>query len=316
MPAGTISQLSPSTDMLFLNRITASVRPAVFFLCAILAQGCNDRSVEAFSEVTVSITVPQDIATDMLRAFVYDSESGDLRGQIFISNKEINGNGTTTFRSKENLRRGTYDIIVYNFDLPDTFIRGEEKIASLEAYTSEVNASLTGRFGSDITSGEAICNTPDILGVARILNVRIAEGTAISGELNQVTIQTNLKLGAEGLQWAVTKSAVASGFATSWFLGTGEAGKEGRIWFEMTTKDNENLIASIPSFGKAADKFDFTFNVTTSDGSYNYSTTTDNSFEFDKAIVIPEPQNQGNNGGSGFVPKIGDWNNISVDVPV
>lgn len=316
MPTATISQLFHSTDMLCRNIIPAITRLMVFVLCAAFAQGCSGTPTREFSEVTVNVTVPQGIETDMLRAFIYDSESGDLSGQIFISGKEQNSDGTITFTSTEKLRRGSYDIIVYNFDMPDTFIRGEDNIATLEAYTAEVNRNLLSSFGSDIISVGAINNTPDIMGVARIMDVAVADGVVIAGNLNQVTVPTNLTLGAEGLQWAISKSAVASGFATSWFLGTGEPGNGGRIWFEMVSGSNDSLNASILSFGNAGDSYDFTFNVTTSDGSYNYLTTTGRNFKFEKSIVIPEPQQQEDKDGNGFVPRIGEWNNISVDIPV
>lgn len=284
-------------------------------LAVLVTAGCG-KSVPTFVEATLTVSVPSGISTEMLRAFIYDSESGELRGQIFISDREEHPDGTVTFTSTEKLRSGTYDIIAYNFDMPDTFIRGESNIGTLEAYTADVSEGILSRFGIYAASDVAISYTPDRMGVARIMGASVEEGVVIAGQLVPVTVMTYMELGAEGLQWSVTKSAVAGGFATTWFLGTGKAGGAGYVWFEMSSAGDSNMKASVPSFGEVSESYDFVFNVTTSGGSYCYTTTTDSSFKFDKSIVIPEPEHSEEENSSGFSPQVGEWNGMSIDVPI
>lgn len=302
--------------MFFRGAISAAAASVLHILSTMLVTGCGKNAVAEFPEVTVKISVPAEVSTGMLRAFIYDSGSGELRGQTFISNKESNSDGTALFSITEKLRRGTYDIIAYNFDMPDTFIRGEDNIATLEAFTHEIDESIKARYGTDVTSGESISYTPDRMVVARIMGANITDGAVISGQAVSTVKFTNLTLGAEGLSWSTTRSAVAKGFATSWLLGTGKAGSTGSLYFELVSDGSKGLSASVPSFGEASESYDFVINVTTSEGSYNYSTTTDRSFKFIDSIIIPEPEHKGGDSGSGFSPQVGEWNHISVDIPV
>lgn len=290
-----------------------SVLVILFLLC-----GCNreDSSGESFVNVRISVTIPSEVTSSMLRVFLYDSSSGEMRGQFFISGTA----GDTLFTSQQSLREGIYDMVAYNFDLSDTFIRGESSISTIEAYTNKVDSGISAIFKSVGDEVYEVVNTPEVLAVAVVRGISVEDGAVLRGDAVTVTRNDEVSIPADGLSYARSSSAVVSGFASSYFLGTGKSGDCDHLYFELqpfTVRGNSGYLrASFSSFGRMSGTHEFRINVTTGSESVVYPATTGDDFVFPGMIEIKEPENGDTEGGSGFTPRVGAWNDLNINVPI
>jgi len=269
--------------------------------------------------VNLNVSVPSGISTQTLCAFFYDHASGKLSGKVFMNDYSQSRSDDKTFSMPIKLGRGKYDIVAYNFDMPDTFIRGEECFGTLEAYTKEVNESVYSAFGRQVVGQETdttVVYTPDPMAVAAVQGVDLKEGSEISIAASIVTREDPLSIQADGLAYARSRSCIAGGMAGSMFIGTLKAGTERCIWFPLEA--DGTLKADILSFGPVCDKHDLTVSITTSEATWLYSALADAGFMTSGCIIIPkpsvpdtDPDDQG-----GFKPQIGEWRDYSVVVPL
>jgi len=281
-------------------------------------QGCglDNPSRDRFVETEFSVAVPAGFETSMLRVFVYDHEDGTLKGQFFVSDRTEDG-----FTCKQELRKGTYDLVAYNFDIADTYIRGEASFSTLEAYTSQVDERLCSNFVRFSEENTPIVYTPETVIVSVIRDVAVKEGAAIHGEALPLTSVSKVSLPAEGVAYASTSTGIVSGFATSYFLAAGKTGESARLYFEMqpmrVDATNGYLTASINTFGRTGQTHNFMFNVLTSSQSKVFTAVTGVNFDFPGSIEIPKPDNSGNTqSGSGFTPEVGNWRDLTLDIPI
>lgn len=294
------------------------MRNAVIIIGMFLLCGCNrdNESGDNFVNARISISIPAEVSSSMLRVFLYDTSSGEMKGQFFMSGTA----GDTVFTCQQSLREGIYDMVAYNFDLPDTFIRGESSISTLEAYTNKVDAGISAVFKSEGDVEYDVVNTPDVLAVAVVRGVSVEDGSVISGGAVTVTRSDDVSIPADGLSYVRSSSAVVGGFASSYFLGTGKTGNGDHLYFELHTfsvQDNSGYLnASFSSFGKISTAHDFRINVLTSAESVVYPATTGDDFVFPGRIEIKKPDAGDTEGGSGFSPRVGEWNDLSINVPI
>jgi len=289
------------------------------FLVLFLAlSGCSrDASSEGeFVTARFSIALPSDVPSSMLRAFLYDCGGGELIGQFFISGTA----GDTIFTTEQSLRSGTYDMVAYNFDMSDTFVRGESSILTVEAYTDYVEAGISAVFKSFSDESFELVHTPDPMAVAVLRGISVEEGALIRGNAVRVTRSDDVRIPADGLSFSRSASAAVSGFASTYFLGRERTGGDDNIYFDLhpyTVKENAGyLMASVNSFGMISDTHDFQIYVVSGGESAVYQATTGDDFVFPGKIEIKEPEDGDAGGGSGFTPKVGAWNDLDINVPI
>ena len=113
------------------------------------------------------------ISTDVMRVLVYDPASKELLSQGFIRNKERDTQGYEVISGNMKLSHGDYQILSYNFDIPNTFIDNEGSSQTIRAYTSEISQYHYACLESRADDFDHIYYEPDHLFVARNMNVRI-----------------------------------------------------------------------------------------------------------------------------------------------
>lgn len=239
----------------------------VFSALAILATSCEWRPLEdpspsielavvvelkAVLNVNVSvynelIPVPK-IETDMIRVMFYDPDSHKLVSQAFLSEKteryDDEGHRVPCLGGDVNISVGKYDMICYNFDTPDTFIRGENDITTLEAYTSEVPASIKAKYkGLEDTD---VLYEPDHVIVARDIGLEIVPHTGllvIETEATTIVDTYYIQVRIQGAQYASDASAILSGMSPSNYFGLAEreVDNPSAVYFNMQKSQDLNI---------------------------------------------------------------------------
>jgi len=284
----------------------------------ILLAGCSSSDVAQgkFVNTDISITIPSDVSSSMLRVFIYDHSGGGLTGQFFMPGTQ----GDSVFTCSQSFREGIYDLVAYNFDMSDTFIRGESSILTLEAYTEKVSESISNIYAGTGGISSDVVYTPEMMAVARLVGVSIKEGAVISGRADVVTKNTVINIAADGLSYARSCSAVVNGFSSSLFIGTGSAGSDDCLYVGLRPYVLEGnsgyLSASFHTFGSVSKSHDFQINVTSGSESVMYTATTGDTFVFPGGIEIPESGEGGGGSGSGFTPKVGQWKDLQINIPI
>lgn len=282
-------------------------------LCICLA-ACNRTDSPVWCNASLEVTMPSGISTATVCILLYDHSSGDLAGKLFV-NEFSDAEAGRTFSIDVNMQKGTYDMVAYNFDIPDTFIRGENNISSLEAYTNEVRDYIYSSFSGSGAADSTMVYTPDRLAVARAFGAAISEGVTIHATASSVVQNSTISIPAEGLGYADSRSCAVAGMAGSLFIGTLKPGAERNLWFELEA--DGVLKAEFPSFGPVSDTHDLTISITTASAIWLYTTTTGSDFKAQGGISIPAPSDPGESSDdSGFKPQIGAWNDVVVEVSI
>lgn len=180
--------------------------------------------LKAILNVNVSVynelITPQKIETDMIRVLFYDPGTHKLISQAFLSEKswhtDSEGNKIPVLGGNVNVGVGKFDMLCYNFDTPDTFIRGENDITTIEAYTNEVPASIKAKYKDleDIS----VLYEPDHVIVARDIGLEITPHTGllvIETEATTIVDTYYIQIRVEGAQYASDASAILTGMSPS-----------------------------------------------------------------------------------------------------
>lgn len=340
--------------------MTKRIAHIVIVLLAVLSMAsCHRRPLEEMSEkvsirVKVNITavanvttnvyndrIPiPDITTDMMRVMVYDPSNHDLLTQSFISNKSIDGSGNQVLSGDLNISYGTYDILIYNFDVATTQIAQENNEESILAYTDEISNSMkSGLFGFkaskvEMDEFEHIQYEPDHLVVARENDLRVSpHDTVVVITTTATTIIDTyyLQIRVKGMKFASTANAIISGLSPSNHFGPNIRTNDpsSAVAFELHKSTDPNIVdenqdvlcATFNTFGKipdASSELYVTFNVIDAAGNLQaYTTSLDSIFQTEDAIErhwllidevfeIKDPGiSTGGNGG--FQPVVDDW---------
>lgn len=328
--------------------------------CAFAAFGCQLRPLEEPGDVVElkvvvnvksvlnvtegiynsKIPVPT-ISTGMIRVLFYDPATGQQVGQAFLSEETVNSRGETCLGGSIEIKPGTYDMICYNFDTRDTFVRGDVNRESLQSYTGAVSSQILSRYGSLSAGTGSVNYTPEHFIVSRDMNLRISPHTGtlvIETEATTIIDTYYIQVRVEGVQYASAASAVLSGMAPSNHFGIAQRDDDPTcgVYFELMKSTDENIQAenkdvlctTFNTYGKvyhdgpkaqtkADSELSITFNVVSGSKSYDYTFDMNDIFDsedaikrhwllINKTIVVPEPD-PGPSGGGGFNPEVGPW---------
>lgn len=299
------------------------------------------------------IPVPT-INTDMIRVMFYDPDTHQLITQAFISEKVEQEGKSPTISGTVNIDPGTYDMICYNFDTPDTFVRNENDITTIEAYTSEVSTSIKSQFAPSLPDGTDIYYIPDHVIVAREMGLEIKPHTGllvIETEATTIVDTYYIQVCANNITNVASASAVITGMTPSNKFGIDErqTDKPCAVWFQLVastdekiTGGNQNVLcATFNTFGKIYHDTDsgskavypedseFVITYTTSGSSsktYEYRYDMNEIFMSEDALErhwliindtvdVPEPD-PGPSGGGGFTPTVDDWDDETGDIVI
>lgn len=352
-----------SSKEVIMNKLIKSLTIAVL---AVVAVSCQWRPLEdpsdaielkvvielrAVNNITQNIynkkiPIPP-IESEMFRVIFYDHQTGKEITQAFLSEPTVNSEGKSCLGGTVNVSPGKYDMVCYNFDISDTFIRHEDKINTMQAYTRSISDAVKARYNNAKNANggstkaidfdnDDILHCPEHVVVAREIGLEIKphSGTiVIETEANTVVDTYYVQVHVDGLQYASSASAIISSMAPSNHIGLNERDtlKDCAIFFTLQPSTDDHITGSnkdvlctlFNTFGKIYSihsDLAITFNVVSIDGSiFDYVIDMDDIFEtedalkrhwllIDKTIVIPAPI--GPSGGGGFNPEITDWEEI------
>lgn len=338
--------------------------------CALIAASCQLRPLEQGEEsielqVVVELRTVLNINTaiynknlpiptlksDMFRVLFYDPDTGKLVNQAFLSEPTKTDDGKDALGGDVTIMPGTYDMVCYNFDMPDTFVDGLEDISTLRAYTNEIPESIKARYTKDGPSDDAtvINYEPDHVLVARDIGLVIAPHTGllvIETEATTVVDTYYLQVRIKGAQYTSSASAVLSGMSPSVHFGANYRDEEKpcSVYFELQKStdpkivdDNKDVLCNtFNTFGKIYDKdtkadsdLQIKFNVVRTDGEpfeyvfdMNDIFLTEDALErhwliLNAVIDVPEPDPTPGGGGSGgFNPEVDPWDEEQGEIVI
>ena len=292
--------------------------------------------------------------TDMLRVFLYDHETHKQIAQTFISDKSYDEAGHQVISGLMNIRYGTYDFLIYNFDTPNTLIKDENGMYDITAYTQDLSGQVRDAiFGSadaaNAFPGDKLSEQPDHLMVAREQGFYIPPHTQL--ETLETTAYTcintyYIQIRVIGLRFVNSCNAVVSGLysgnkfgcdATSpWTVGQRIGNPETATYFTMIKSTDKNiqdqnqdvLCAVFNTFGKIEDSNSdlyVTFNLIDTEGNKLRKTVNLNSvFRTENArerhwLLLEDIWEIDDPiphpvNGGGFVPVVDDWDEEYAEI--
>lgn len=241
------------------------------FAVVLCASGCQWRpledpedtieikvAVEIKTVLNVNASVYNDlipapsIKTDMFRVMFYDPNNGKLVSQAFLSEPTTNKEGKSCLGGSVKIGVGTYDMLCYNFDTPDTYVSGENAIENIYAYTNGVSEAIKTRYQSKsddngVVIDEDIRYEPDHLLVAREMGLKINAHTGlliIETEATTVVDSYYIQVRIEGAQFANSASAILSGMAPSNHFGLAQRDTDvpSSVYFELQKSIDKNIV--------------------------------------------------------------------------
>lgn len=278
-----------------------------------------DVDLDVTEEAHTKITMPT-----YMKVCLYDPLSGTLNKTDFV--------GPTG--GPLQVTPGKYNMIVYSFGTEWTWIRGEDDVKTLEAYTSDITEMKAPQFAkfARANSPEApgpIIYTPDHLLVTK-KEIEIPEyGTedlVITIEATAATIVETYEIEAPnvtGVENIASAEAFVTNQARSSFFGRGEKNTEPATIYFPVEVDREKgiLVTTFNTFGKLPGESECFLHILLIDSEGNSYTisedvtdmfdNTDHIIEVNDSIDIPKPE-----GGGGIAPTVDEWEEINQDVPI
>lgn len=298
-----------------------------------------------------NIPVPE-LKSEMFRVIFYDTETGAVVSQAFLSEPMVNSEGKNCLGGSVKINPGKYNMVCYNFDMTDTYIRNEDNQQTIQAYTNPISDAVKARYAKSLRAKGGseqqdldydnmdILYEPEHVIVAREIGLEIKQHTGllvIETEANTVVDTYYLQVHVEGVQWASSASAVISSMAPSNHVGLAQRDTVNScaLFFNLQKStddhiqgDNKDVLCTLfNTFGKIPSEhsdLSITFNVITTDGkSYDYLIDMDDVFLtedaikrhwllINKTIVIPEPEKPET--GGGFAPVVDDWTEVHGEI--
>lgn len=267
-------------------------------------QGAGDSA-----QLKLNMTVPADTAPGMMRVFVYKSSDGSKAGEYFLSQKE-----GSIFTRDASIRCGQYDFVGYNFDIPDTFLRGDSSLGTLQIYTNPISESIRSKF--ILTPEQAVVHSPDRVVLGKTDRMDITTDTRkLDIPTKDITEGWRIEIKAEGARYAALAGCILSGERTTHDF----AGKEetGSIYFELKA-GADCVFADYNTFGhKSGADSEITIFVNNGEKILNYTKSVGVLFDeaiktgsrrivINDKIIVPAPENP-QSGGGGFNPAVGEW---------
>lgn len=278
-----------------------------------------DVDIDVKDETASTIKVP----SHMVVCF-YDSESDILRDMEFVG----------PYGGPLQVTPGVYNMVVYSFDTEFTQIRGESKINTLEAFTSDITSMKSPLFArfekkDSTTAPGPIIYTPDHLLVTRkevVIPDYSTEERVITVEATASTIMDTYSFevtNISGIEYVSSVDAFITNQAKSSFFGRGVLNlNPATIYFPMEVNRQEGIFeTTFNTFGKLPGESRSYLNIVVinSEGK-SVTFTSDITDQFlnpektiviEDSIIVPPP-----GGGGGIAPTVEEWNEEIHDVPI
>ena len=279
---------------------------------------------------------PQQTDPEMLRVLFYEPGKDRIAGESYISNVSTDSEGRHVVSGRVGILPGDYEMVIYNFDTPSTYIRNDYSHPTIEAYTQSVSEVLASRFNTRADEPVDIRHQPNLLWVATDAKRSIPwhdDLYTIKTTATPITETFYLQVKVEGLEWVSSAQAILTGMAGSNMLGSRQRVDipETAIYFSLQKSDDKGaavLCSVFNSFGHidhSNNELWVSFNINTVDGrvenrDFNISALFDspecrdhNWLLLEEVITIDKPSTPPTAGG-GFKPEMEDWKEEHFDL--
>lgn len=316
----------------------------------VLAVGCQRRPLEEQDDslyLRLNLNLELECAgvkhtveePELMRVVFYDPET-----MAEVSDDYVRAEGGYI-----NARPGNYKMLVYNFDTEATLIKNHYSLPSIEAYTGEIpnstRTSLLTKFEAarQNTKSELVAPgpttpivyEPDHLFVARqdVEILRTSEEQVIEAKGHSIVEMYYIAVRLLNKENLASAQALISGQVGSNKFGFegGQSADEVILYFNMRAGEDirsgeDVLWANFQTFGKlpeAESRLWLTVVITGVDGStemWQKDITDEFENNPDHYIYIEEPPidvpdpPEGEGGGGGFQPSVGEWEEVHSDI--
>ncbi len=305
---------------------------------ALLSVACQRRPIE---EEYLRVYLDLHIDRNIVNYEVGEKEPGLMRVAFFdavtkeyLSHDFVSHNGGYIFAPY-----GDVDMVVYNLEAGETFVRNTYSWFDMEAYTDEISEQQRSRFTRYLQSRvetrpsyEDIRLIPGHLFVAREENLHIPRHITngvfvISATAKTVveswTVEVN---GITGLSWVGSVSMMISGQVKTHFMATNiDSTEPVALYFDKTDalRQSETMTSRFETFGRektSGDKALLSILFTDIQGHpymYNFDVSDQMENNPEQHIVIrgdidiPKPEV-----GGGFKPEVDDWKEYEYDIDI
>ena len=305
---------------------------------ALLSVACQRRPME---EEYLRVYLDLHIDRNIVNYEVGEKEPGLMRVAFFdavtkeyLSHDFVSSEGGYIFAPY-----GDVDMVVYNLEAGETFVRKAYSWFDMEAYTDEISEWQRSRFtrylqsrGDTRPSYDDIRLTPGHLFVAREENLHIPRHITngvfvISATAKTVveswTVEVN---GITGLSWVGSVSMMISGQVKTHFMATNiDSTEPVALYFDKTDalRQSETMTSRFETFGRektSGDKALLSILFTDIQGHpymYNFDVSDQMENNPEQHIVIrgdidiPKPEV-----GGGFKPEVDDWKEYEYDIDI
>ena len=289
---------------------------------------------ESMSNVTCDIynpqIQPQPTDPEMLRVLFYEPGKNRIAGESYISNVSTDSEGRHVVSGRVGILPGDYEMVIYNFDTPSTYIRNDYSHPPIEAYPQSVAEALASRFNTRAGERVDIRYQPDLMWVATDQQRAIPwhdEMHTIRTTATPVTETFYLQVKVEGLEWVSSAQAILTGMAGSNMVDEPETA----IYFSLQKSEDKGaavLCSVFNTFGhieESTNELWVSFNINTVDGrvesrEFNISDLfkseackEHNWLLLEEGITIDKPTTPPTAGG-GFKPETEDWKEEHFDM--
>ena len=283
----------------------------------------------------------------VLHVVLADPSTGDVVAERYLRNMGEDADGRY-LDGYVICEPGEWDLLVWNFDTEATQVRDERNVFDAMGYTNEIashlRAGLSSRNSSKTEEPERIVYDPDPLFVAQsrvvLPYVEKVDTLRPSGggrfEARCITETWFLQVRVKGMDFVTSAKSLLTGMAGSMWMWNPRMneGDPVTLYFDMNEGERNYadattiVYATFSTFGRlpgVVNDLQVTFDFVTTYGT-TYSETLDITLKFDEdealkhqwilldkdvVIEIPDPPA---NGGGGFNPGVGNWDDIETDL--
>lgn len=305
-------------------------------------------------DLKIDLELDLAVETDVEQEFphIFPTQKPDYMEVLFYdanTHKLVNSYIISSEGGKVDIVPGDYNVVVFNFSTESTQVMNLDDYMTAEAFTTDITKSMGDKFKAAVanakggTKGETkgyeddpIIYEPDHLFVANEVNINIPSFEDMD---KNVVIRTTAKsildiyslevLGVKGTENIEKVEAFVTGqIKSSYFASGRESNEPATLYIEAMNVDvaNGRLYTVFGTFGKlpkAENNIYLDITITnTGGGQYRYifdvteqfddDENVNNQLVIDAEIDIPE----GESGGGGLAPEVGDWEEENVEIPL
>lgn len=337
-------------NLISSKRLAGAAMKMAAALTAVLLCGCERRmlydpeygtklrveiDVENIRNVTCDVYNPNiplpEIETEMMHVMLYDEEGRHVVTELYVSDKEVNGEGRTVFKSIMNVLPGKYRLLSYNFGTEAAVVEDWHEADKAYVHSSPVPEKLSMMYRKHSSKApddemEAVVYEPEHLMVASdYVDIPYhSEVYTIEADATTVVETWYIQIRVDGLKYVNSAQAFLSGMVSANYIASDRRVTDPQVtvWFPMvksTDNDKDVICAVFNTFGRvdgSVNDLRITFGINTVDGK-----TTMKEFDIsdlfgtenaklhhwlllDETIEVEEPEIEG---GGGFDPSVGDW---------